>query len=120
MHISSVLFLWFILLDFRSCHYRTNALSKQKLLVFVELVQVTDDYARSYLLKSFVKIPSRIESRFRLSSDSPILRMYPDMVYGFDVFSARPFSSTSMIDNCTEAWSFAPIILPLDEHFLGM
>lgn len=66
-------------------------------------------------------IPSLLVKRTRLSSDSPICLIFPQIAYVLFMPVIRPVvSSTSAMLICTEAWSFAATILLLAEHFLGI
>merc|ERR1719220_654368 len=71
--------------------------------------------------KFFAIMPSFFANRLRQSSDSPVLRIVPQIAYVLDVPVILPvFSSTSAMLSWMEAWSLAAMIRLLAEHFLGM
>ena len=64
----------------------------------------------------FAIMPSFLANRLRQSSDSPILRIVPQIAYVLDVPVILPvFSSTSAMLSWMEAWSLAAMIRLLAE-----
>lgn len=79
-------------------------------------IRITNNNIESKRNTHLFKSPSRLANRTIQSSDSPIIRMAPQMAYTFDVPVMEPvFGSTSTMLICTEAWSLAWMIRLLAE-----